>query len=341
MILRRGALAMAVMLLGAQPAWPADDALVAAARKEGTVVWYTTLIVNQAVRPLVAAFAQKYPGIDVQYSRADSGPTALKILYEARAGKVQADIFDGINTLPPLRQAGLVAPFVPSSADRYPAELKDKDGYWTATNVYFLTQGINTTMVSAAQRPKTLQDLLDPRWKGTMAWSSTPPAGAPSFVGMVLDTMGEARGMDYLKTLSGQGMVNIDATPRSVLDKVIEGEYAMALNIFNNHAAISAAKGAPVDWLKLDPLIGLYNATGLLKDAPHPNAAKLFIDFLESEDGQHVVAAADYLPAMNGVAAKTPGLKPQDGGFIAHYLSLDEVADKVDGWTKIAKDLFQ
>src|SRR5215470_2691484 len=73
----------------------ADDALIDAAKKEGQVVWYTTLIVNQAVRPLAKAFTEKYPGIEVQYSRADSGPTALKVLNEARAGKLQADVFDG------------------------------------------------------------------------------------------------------------------------------------------------------------------------------------------------------------------------------------------------------
>src|SRR5437773_2485259 len=102
----------------------ADPALYEAARNEGEVVWYTTLIVNQAVRPLIEAFNKKYPGINVKYTRADSGPTAIKIINEARAGRVQSDLFDGIDTTPPLLTAGLVEGLRPSAADRYSAEPK-------------------------------------------------------------------------------------------------------------------------------------------------------------------------------------------------------------------------
>ena len=74
----------------------ADAALYEAAKKEGQVVWYTSLIVNQAVRPLIEAFNRKYPGVEVKYARADSGPNAIKIMNEAQAGRPQSDVFDGI-----------------------------------------------------------------------------------------------------------------------------------------------------------------------------------------------------------------------------------------------------
>ena len=89
----------------------ADAALIEAAKKEGKVVWYTTLIVNQAIRPLKDAFEKKYPGIELQYARADEAPTAAKILAEAQAGRVQADVFDGISNMVPLKRAGIVAPY--------------------------------------------------------------------------------------------------------------------------------------------------------------------------------------------------------------------------------------
>jgi hypothetical protein len=147
----------------------ADAAVVAAAKKEGQVVWYTTLIVNQVVRPLSKAFEEKYPGIAVRYSRADSVPTALKILNEARAARLQADLFDGTGTEPPLARAGLVASYLPPTAASYPPELKDPDGRWIATNMYFLAPGINTAMVPPAAAPHSLQDLLDPKWRGRIA----------------------------------------------------------------------------------------------------------------------------------------------------------------------------
>jgi ABC-type glycerol-3-phosphate transport system substrate-binding protein len=89
-------LALGLLALAPRPARAADDALVEAARKEGQVVWYTTLIVNQVVRPLQEAFEKKYPGVKLQYSRADDAPTALKILSETRAGRLQADIIDSL-----------------------------------------------------------------------------------------------------------------------------------------------------------------------------------------------------------------------------------------------------
>src|SRR5215470_11834433 len=163
---------LALALLGISSiAEAADPALVEAARKEGKVVWYTTLIVNQAVRPLKSAFEKAYPGIELQYTRADEAPTAAKILAEAQAGRVQADIFDGISNMVPLKRAGLVVPHGSPSAGKIPADLKDREGYWISILIYVFSPGINTTLVSKEQAPKTYQDLLDPRWRGKMAWN--------------------------------------------------------------------------------------------------------------------------------------------------------------------------
>jgi ABC-type glycerol-3-phosphate transport system substrate-binding protein len=89
---------LAAALLAASPARAVDSKIVAAAKKEGEVVWYTTLIVNQLVRPVAAAFEKKYPGVHVSYTRNNSTETAIKIINEAKAGKMQADVFDGTNT---------------------------------------------------------------------------------------------------------------------------------------------------------------------------------------------------------------------------------------------------
>ena len=182
----------------------ADAALIEAAKKEGKVVWYTTLIVNQAIRPLKAAFEKKYPGIELQYARADETPTAAKILEEGVAGRVQADIFDGITNMIPLKRARLLASYVPAAAAQYPPELRDREGYWNALLLYVFTPGINTTLVPKERAPRTYQDLLDPQWKGKMAWNPSSIAGAIGFVGNILTSMGDARGTDYLKALAGQ-----------------------------------------------------------------------------------------------------------------------------------------
>jgi ABC-type Fe3+ transport system substrate-binding protein len=317
----------------------ADNALYDAARKEGEVVWYTSLIVNQAVRPLIAAFSAKYPGIDVKYSRADSGPNAIKVINEARAGKVEGDVFDGIATTAPLLKAALVEQFAPADAGKYPLSLRDPDGRWNALVVYFLTPGINTQMVGKDEI-KSAQDLLNPKWKDKIAWSTEPSSGAAVYVGSVLQTMGEDKGMAFLHALAKQDVVNVEATDRAILDQVILGQYAIALSIFNHHADISMKKGAPVAWLKVEPIPAPFHSIGLVKNAPHPNAARLLIDFLLSEEGQRAFADAGYLPAMPSVPAKTAELKPEAGGFTANFISPTTMTDNIDRWVKIKKELF-
>src|SRR5262245_15004147 len=338
--LRRFACVLAIAVTSPSAGLAADPALYEAAKKEGQLVWYTSLIVNQAVRPLVEAFNKKYPGIEVKYARADSGPNAIKIMNEAQAGRPQSDVFDGIDTTPPLLTAGLVERFVPSEANKYPAELKDPEGRWNALVVYFLTPAVNTSIVPTAERPKTPQDLVHPRWKGRIAWSTVPASGSGVYVGSVLQTMGNERGMAFLRALARQDIINVDATNRAILDQVIYGQYPLALSIFNHHAVLSAQKGAPVEWLKVDPISAPMHSVGLTRNGPHPNAARLLLDFLTSEEGQRTLAEVEYIPAMPSVPAKTPSVKPEAGGFKANVLSPDSVTRNLDNWYKIKKELF-
>jgi ABC-type Fe3+ transport system substrate-binding protein len=240
-----------------------------------------------------------------------------------------------------LQRAGDVVPYRPANAADYPDELKQKDGNWTAYVIYVFAPGINTNMVSMEAAPKTYQDLLDPKWKGKMAWNPNSVAGAIGFVGATLLSMGEEPGMAYLHALAKQNIVNIPASSRAILDQVIAGEYPMGLMTFNNHSVISASHGAPSAWVKMQPMPVALNAISLMKGAPHPNAAKLLIDFITSEEGQKVLQGAGYLPALPGVPASVAGLKPQDGGFKAVYLLPELIDQHMNDWQKIVTDLFR
>jgi ABC-type Fe3+ transport system substrate-binding protein len=335
------AAALAGITISGSVARAADPALIEAARREGQVLWYTTLIVNQAIRPLQEAFERKYPGVKLQSSRADDAPTGLKIMTEARAGRMQADILDGIANMVALRRAGLLSPYRAPNIDQYPTALKDRDFYWTAILLYVFTPGLNTAMIPLDQAPRTLQDLLNPRLKGKMAWNPSSIAGAPGFVGNILLSMGEDRGMDYLRALASQQVVNIEASSRAILDQVIAGEYPIGLMMFNHHTVISARKGAPSAWLKVEPIPVALDAVALVKDAPHPNAARLLMEFVTSEEGQQVLRSADYLPALPSVPAMTSGLRPEDGGFKATYLRPEDIDLHMPRWSKTVSELFR
>jgi iron(III) transport system substrate-binding protein len=333
-----GALLLAA---SAGPAKAADQALIDAARKEGSVVWYTSFVEDQAARPLAAAFEKKYPGIHVQLVSGTATDLLTKLLAEARAGSVQADVHHGGSSVWPLVQAGVVVPYVAESAKAYPPELQDPQGLWTADVLYFLVPAINTDAVSAAQAPKNFQDLLDPRWKGKIAWTTQmTQGGAPGFIGTMLLDRGEQAGMAFLKQLSAQRIVNVPSNQRVVLDQVIDGEYSIALSTFINHSYISAHDGAPVRALPLDPATETLDTLFLLK-GPHPNAGKLFIDFSLSDEGQRVFRDAGYIPADPAVDALDPTMKPAGGHFRAVILTPAIVEKGLKHWIDIYNELFK
>ena len=310
------------------------------AKKEGKLLWYSTLIVNQALIPLKLAFEKKYPFIHVEYYRANSEKLVQRMIAEYQAKRFDVDTIDGTSSTV-LRKAGMLQRFYSPDLREYPADLKDSQGYYAVPNVYFMTLGYNTTLVPSKDVPKTMNDLLNPKWQGKMIWSTSAGSGAPVFIGNTLMTMGEEKGKAYLQKLATQNIAKTTASNRAVLDMVIAGEYAIAINIFNYHAVISKNSGAPVDWQALEPVPGLVKSLGLAKNSPHPYAAMLMIDFLISKEGQKVFQQLGYLPAHPEVPAKTQNLKPGGGRFTkVNYVSPEMLTEKEDGWVKVFEKLF-
>jgi ABC-type Fe3+ transport system substrate-binding protein len=323
-------------------AYAIDAATIAAAKREGEVTWYSTQIINQLVRPVAAAFEKKYPGIRVRYIRANATEIAIKILNESHAGNPQSDIFDGTSTVVPLEREGYVLQWLPEPAKSYPALYRDPEGYWVASHIFINTPGYNTALIPKGGEPKTYQDLLDPKWRGKIVWDGLPSAsGGTGFIATVLAEMGEEKGMEYLRAFAKQKVVNVAASAREVLDQVIAGEYPLALQIFNHHAVISAKKGAPVDWIKMEPATGTLSTVSIHKNAPHPNAAKLLFDFIISDEGQKVFRDADYLTADPAVPPREPSLTPEGGHFRTRFFSPEALEDNTAKWTQVFEQLFR
>jgi iron(III) transport system substrate-binding protein len=333
---------LALLASGSTLAAAADAALIAAAKREGEVVWYSTQIISQLVRPVTAAFEKKYPGIKVRSTRANATETAVKILNESKAARPQADVFDGTTTVVPLKQAGYVLQWLPEAAREYPADLKDPEGYWIAANLFILTPGFSTSLVPRGSEPRSYQDLLNPKWRGKLAWNGFPTSsGIGGFVGTVLAEMGNEQGRAYLRELAKQNIAPLPGAAREVLDQVIAGEYSVALQIFNHHAVISAKKGAPVDWIKMEPATGNLSTISVLKNAPHPNAAKLLVDFIISKEGQEVFRAADYITAHPQVPALEPTLKPAEGKFRVHFFTPEQTEENMPKWKQVSDEIFR
>jgi len=272
-----------------------DAAILAGARREGKVVFYSGMIENQALRPIADAFKKKYPFVAVEYWRGDSRALVQKALTERRAGRVMGDILESTGGAEALIRAGAVQPFYSPSVAGFPKNYVDPDGMWAASRLDYFGLAYNTRQVTPAEVPKTYEDLLNPKWKGAMAWRADSEVGASLFIAGVMREMGKEKGEAYLQKLAEQRIVNYAGSARALVDRVGEGEYKIALEIYAHHPLISKAKGAPLDTQMLNPVPSALSTIQLAKNAPHPNAAMLFIDFTLSKEGQEVMRAAQYL----------------------------------------------
>jgi ABC-type Fe3+ transport system substrate-binding protein len=315
-----------------------EKILIEGAKKEGKVNFYTGLIVDQVVRPVKDAFEKEYPFLQIEFFRGNSERVAQKVLTEYQAKRYEVDVISGSAAATMVQRAGYMQRFYSPHLAEYPAELKDPKGFWGSTNVYFMTLGYNTRSVKASELPKTYEDLLHPRWKGQAMWSTSRGSGAPQFIGNIFMTMGQEAGKAYIQKLKQQNIAKSTASARQILDLVIAGEYPMAIQIFNHHAYISKAAGAPVEWQPLEPVTATNNSVGLAKNAPHPHASMLFLDFMLSKKGQRVFQQSNYLPAHPEIPALQSDLKPGGGRFKkANYLSPEILYDKGNEWV----DYFQ
>ncbi|HMI95745.1 MAG TPA: extracellular solute-binding protein [Micropepsaceae bacterium] len=330
-----------VLAPGAAPARGADidPQIVAAAKKEGRVTFYSPLIVDQILRPLVAAFRAKY-GIPVDYIRMDSDAVVLKVINEYRAHRAAADVFTTSLGIEPLIASGAIRKFRSGNVDELPAQYRDPNGYWVADRIYVLEPAINTKLVPVSERPKSFEDLLDPKWAGKMAWRPTNLTGATGFIANVLTSMGEEKGMDYLRKLAKQRVVTLSMSDRAVLDQVVAGEYPMALAMTNHNVEISHKEGAPVDWIPLQGMI-FSEQMGLTAQGPHPNAALLFLDYTLSREGQTLFRNAGYIPARPDVPPLNPKLLPAAGGFKATVATPAYVEKNRKHWDDVFRQLFR
>lgn len=318
-----------------------EKMLLEGAKKEGTVTFYSSLTVDQMLRPMIDGFKAKYPFMNPRYVRDDPPQMLQKLMAESRANNMVADVFENTGLEVPVRRAGIVRPFWSPELEAYPAAHRSPDNYWAATRFSYLGPCYNTNLVKASEAPKTFNDLLDPKWKGKMAWSSTV-IGSILFITAARNAMGEQKAMEYLTQLAKQDIAPIASTNRAVVDRVIAGEYALCLDSFLHHPIISAAKGAPVAPKPLDPVLTLSSSAMLPKAPPHPYAAMLFMDYLISVDGQTRFREADYFPAHPKVPAKDAlnVIVPSKIGLKSNVVTPEMMANELPKSRAIYQQLF-
>lgn len=296
--------------------------LIDGAKNEGQVTVYSSMIADQALRPILNGFEAQYPFIKPQYVRDDPPQQLQKVMAESRAGRMVVDVLESTGLEIPVRAANINQTFWSPEIKGYSPERRDPENYWAPTRFSYLGACYNTNLVKPGDLPKSFDDLLDPKWKGKIAWSSTV-IGAMLFITGVRNFMGEERALTYLKKLATQNIAPIASANRVVVDRVMAGEYALCLDSFLHHPIISARKGAPVAPLPLEPVLTVMSSVMLPKAPPHPHAAMLFIDYLLSKGGQAKLQGADYFPAHLDVPASRDldRIVPQKIGLKENFIT--------------------
>ena len=286
--------ALVTVLLFTGPAFAQDPKLVEAAKKEGKVVWYTSLVLPSAEK-VAKLFETAYPGIKVEVHRTGSQRILQRVMQELTAN---IKIVDVIHTSDAghfvlLKEKKLLMRHTPAGVDKFPAGFKDKDGYYYGLRATVNAIVYNTKAVSAADAPKSWKDLLDPKWRGKMVTAHPGYSGViTTHVLALLQTQG---GWDYFQKLAENKLMIVQSA-NDPATTVASGERVVAVNGGEYSAYQLKKKGNPVEIVYPKEGVPLVvSPTAIASFAPHPNAAKLFTDFTFTRECQQVMADSEGL----------------------------------------------
>ena len=271
------------------------------AKKEGTLTWWGGLSPKLA-KTLIAEFNRLYPFISVDYWNAPGEEKSAKMETEHAAGRYTVDILLGGETYnyPRWRKMGLLEKFVDivPGVKKLDKRMYSKNGDYFVSYHTVVTPQYNTKLVSASDAPKGWEDLLAPKWKGHIGITSDLKVW--TVLAAAEGGWGVEKTEDFLRKLSQQNIIwGRGHTGHHAL--MITGEYKVNAEGYVYHALQSKKKGAPVEWIRADPVVVLGPSTAFMKHSPHPNAARLFLEWHFSPQG---VLALD---KVTGSGAAYPG----------------------------------
>jgi iron(III) transport system substrate-binding protein len=304
------------------------------AKKEGSLTWYATMNVTDA-KKIVDAFEKKYPFLKVNLYRAGSARLLNRLASEYRAGSHIADVAE-TNILESyfFQKKGYFEPYRSTEAQFFPPQFKDPNGFWVANYLNFYIIAYNTRMVSPANAPRGYEDLLNPRWKNAIGLKDD----SIRWYGALLEYMGAEKGKSFMRQLAAQKPSMFKGSYGLISELVAAGEVAMGVVLAATVESLKNDKKAPIDWeSSVEPaatsIVGLH----LLSKAPHPNAAKLFIDFFLSAETQNRLLEMNRVPARVDVKPKNTKLDPAN---LKVFVISPEMSERFERYNQEFREIF-
>jgi len=308
-----GALALGLsstrVLAAAPPASAVTPTLIEAAKKEGKVLYYTSIDLPMAEK-IARAFEAKYPGIAVRVERTGAERLFQRIAQEYSSRIYAVDVVNSSDAahLIVWKRGGILAPYVPEDiAKHYPAEHKDADGLFASFRLGLSVIAYNSSLVKAEAAPRSFADLLDPKWKGKMIKAH------PGYSGTIMTATHQITrdlGWSYLEKLSQQGVMQVQSASDPP-KKLALGERTVQADGNEYNLFQLKESGRPVEPVYAaegTPLIVGPNA--IFKNAPNPNAARLFQSYCFSAECQQLIIDVGGLRSVHPQTKEKSGRKP-------------------------------
>jgi iron(III) transport system substrate-binding protein len=278
-------------------------ALVKEAKNEKTVIWYAPMN-REDLRQFTSAFETEYPFVKVEVLT--GGPQSLlnRILTEHRAGRYNYDTLNiRSSALYTLKKAGAIGRFESPYRRGLRAGFYDKDGYFNGIWASLMVYLYNTKQVSRAQAPKSIDDLLQPKWKGKMGMDQD----ADDWLAALLEYYGDEKGKQIARNLGAQ-QLNIRKGRTLVSQLVAAGEFPVQIDAHHHEAVALRRAGAPVDYVFPEPFIPVKSVSSFVMSSQplHPYAAALLVDFMLSRKGQEIAFKQRRWPAFKDLASGGP-----------------------------------
>ena len=303
---------------------------IEAAKREGEVVYYASMNLSEA-NALISEFEKRHPFIKVKLQRSGSEKLLTRVLTEGRAKKLLADVIQTVEfSMHLFNRSSLLARYLSQANSFYPKDFKE-EGFWTTVYYNAYVTAYNTRLLSPRLLPKSYDDLLDPRWKGKMMMEGTK---AEWFAGM-LQIMGAERGLKFMRDLAKQQPSQREGH-ELLAQLVAAGEGIMDINIPASSAERMKERGAPIDWVALGPAPAVMVGIGLSAQAAHPNAAKLYLDFVLSREGQKLAQTPGRFVARSDLAAEASSATRE----IKMVPVNPALAEKLDDYAKQLRAIF-
>jgi iron(III) transport system substrate-binding protein len=261
--------------------------LIAGAKREGSVDVYSSAVAD-VMEAVKEGFERKY-GIRVNIWKGPSVTLLQRTLTEARAGRFAVDVVEtpATEVEPMARERILQEVKLPIFSELMPAAVVPGQP-WVATRLIVFSGGYNTNLIRPADVPKSYEDLLNPKYRGKIGIEATD---ANWFMSLI-QSMGEARGMKLFRDIASSNGFSVRRGHVALNNLVISGEVPIALNVYQHTVQPAKAQGAPIEELRLSPLLAIPSAAAVMRRAPHPHAAVLFLEYLLS-DGQPALTGPD------------------------------------------------